>query len=61
MNKFASSKKFKLFFSFWLCRRGTLNQFTVLCEKYQPSIERDPVYKEVSNLNKVKVYLILHS
>ncbi|XP_058951448.2 Golgi to ER traffic protein 4 homolog [Pocillopora verrucosa] len=27
-------------------RRGTLNQFTVLCEKYQPSIERDPVYKE---------------
>ena len=28
-------------------RKGSLSQFTVLCEKYQPSIERDPVYKEV--------------
>ncbi|XP_068760718.1 Golgi to ER traffic protein 4 homolog [Montipora capricornis] len=27
-------------------RKGSLSQFTVLCEKYQPSIERDPVYKE---------------
>lgn len=27
-------------------RKGTLSQFTVLCEKYQLSIERDPVYKE---------------
>ena len=28
-------------------RKGSLGQFTVLCEKYQPSIERDPTYKEV--------------
>ncbi|XP_015759851.1 PREDICTED: Golgi to ER traffic protein 4 homolog [Acropora digitifera] len=27
-------------------RKGSLGQFTVLCEKYQPSIERDPTYKE---------------
>ena len=32
---------------FFFYRKGSLSQFTVLCEKYQPSIERDPVYKEV--------------
>lgn len=31
----------------FVCRKGSLGQFTVLCEKYQPSIERDPTYKEV--------------
>ncbi|EDO48391.1 predicted protein [Nematostella vectensis] len=27
-------------------RQGPLSMFTVLCEKYQPSIERDPTYKQ---------------
>ena len=35
-------------------RKGSLSQFTVLCEKYQPSIERDPVYKEVCFASMMK-------
>lgn len=29
-----------------LCR-GKLRVFTVLCEQYQPSLRRDPMYNEV--------------
>lgn len=29
-------------------RKGTINQFTVLCEKYHPSLNRDPNYFSVS-------------
>lgn len=39
--------KVKVTCGFLFYRKGSLSQFTVLCEKYQPSIERDPVYKEV--------------
>lgn len=28
--------------------RGKLTVFTVLCEQYQPSLKRDPMYNEVS-------------
>lgn len=28
--------------------RGKLTVFTVLCEQYQPSLRRDPMYNEVS-------------
>ncbi|XP_073245589.1 Golgi to ER traffic protein 4 homolog isoform X2 [Porites lutea] len=35
-----------LFVTQAVLQKGSLSQFTVLCEKYQPSIERDPVYKE---------------
>ena len=30
------------------CSRGKLTVFTVLCEQYQPSLRRDPMYNEVS-------------
>lgn len=30
-----------------LCSRGKLTVFTVLCEQYQPSLRRDPMYNEV--------------
>lgn len=29
------------------CFRGKLTVFTVLCEQYQPSLRRDPMYNEV--------------
>ena len=30
-----------------VCSRGKLTVFTVLCEHYQPSLRRDPMYNEV--------------
>lgn len=30
-----------------MCSRGKLTVFTVLCEQYQPSLRRDPMYNEV--------------
>lgn len=34
---------------FWFFLRGKVAVFSILCEKYQASISRDPSYREVSN------------
>lgn len=50
-------RRFRFRFRFWcrlaaalafpVCFRGKLTVFTVLCEQYQPSLRRDPMYNEV--------------
>lgn len=44
---FPGSHKFASTFCVLFCR-GKLTVFTVLCEQYQPSLKRDPMYNEVS-------------
>ena len=39
--------------------RGKLTVFTVLCEQYQPSLKRDPMYNEVSSLNPLRCPLAM--
>jgi len=34
----------------FLCRQKPIALFTVLCEKYQPTLERDPSYKTVRKI-----------
>ena len=36
--------------------RGKVSVFTVLCEQYQPTLQRDPTYNEVS-FNKSSLFL----
>lgn len=49
------------FFSFCLIflYRGRVAVFSILCEKYQTSINRDPSYREVGLLSKTESLFIL--
>ena len=40
-----------IYSNFYSNRKGTINQFTVLCEKYHPSLNRDPNYLSVRMLS----------
>ena len=42
-------------------RKGTINQFTVLCEKYYPSLNRDPNYLSVRLPRKGEMYCFYSS